>query len=370
MADPFTYRSIYWVWLHELRGIPLRIKRILLQALGSPKAVFHASFSDITTILQEHQNTLRYVSETTHRERFSALWSQRNLKKAQHILTNHEEHDIKTLCGDNWRYRDRFEQDRQAPLVLYYRGNLLPPDVPVVGVIGSRSCTSYGRKVTKAAVKEAVAKQEIVASGLSIGIDALAHETTIALGGTTYAFIPNGLHTVQPASQERLMENIIAHGAVLTPYPYGKEALPFRFIQRNGILASWCDPLIVVEARLKSGSVLTARKALSKGKRVLAVPNSLLEPRSGGTNQLLTEGATAYLNAELLDNHNGPIMQGNQNQVVKIITALEAHPLGTGELVASVGDESSLVMESLAAMELAEQIEYRSDGKWHRVGGP
>jgi hypothetical protein len=63
-------------------------------------------------------------------------------------------------------------------------------------------------------------------------------------------------------------------------------------------------------------------------------------------------------------------MQGNQNQVVKIITALEAHPLGTGELVASVGDESSLVMESLAAMELAEQIEYRSDGKWHRVGGP
>jgi DNA processing protein len=166
------------------------------------------------------------------------------------------------------------------------------------------------------------------------------------------------------------MENIIAHGAVLTPYPYGKEALPFRFIQRNGILASWCDPLIVVEARLKSGSVLTARKALSKGERVLAVPNSLLEPRSGGTNQLLAEGAAAYLNDELLDNHNGPIMQGNQNQVVKIITALEAHPLGTGELVASVGDESSLVMESLAAMELAEQIEYRSDGKWHRVGGP
>ena len=82
MSDPFTYRAVYWVWLHELRGIPLGIIRILIQALGNPKAVFHASFSDITTILQEHHKTLRNVAETSHRVRLSASSSQRNLKKA------------------------------------------------------------------------------------------------------------------------------------------------------------------------------------------------------------------------------------------------------------------------------------------------
>ena len=134
--------------------------------------------------------------------------------------------------------------------------------------------------VTGAAVSELVQKGNIIASGLSFGIDALAHEATLQCKGVTYAFVPCGLHTTQPTSHVALMEQIADTGAVITPYVFGKEALPFRFIGRNTILASWCDTLLVIEARSKGGTMNPERSALKKGKRVLAVPNSLLEPIS------------------------------------------------------------------------------------------
>lgn len=265
---------------------------MLLKTLGDPKAVFHASLDDITGLLVDNGGaSATSVHERPGTQALGPLWSQRNLKQAESILTNHDAHDIETLCAANWHYRNIFAHDRRAPLVLYYRGKLAKPEVPMVGIIGTCSCTSYARKVTKAAVREAVAKGEVVASGLSFGIEALAHETTLSLRGTTYAFLPCGLNKVQPSSHEKLMERIIDHGAVISPYPHGKEALPFRFIGRNDLLAAWCDPLLVVEVRLKSGCMHTARRALAKGKRVFAAPNSLLEIKSAGTNQLLSEGA-------------------------------------------------------------------------------
>ena len=165
------------------------------------------------------------------------------------------------------------------------------------------------------------------------------------------------------------MERIVEHGAVITPYPHGKEALPFRYIGRNDVLASWCQTLLVVEARLKSGSMHTARSALGKGTQVLAVPNSLLEPRSHGTNHLLAEGAQAYLNdALLLDRREALVPSGLHGEA--IISTLREHPLDTRGLADAVGGGDIQVMESLAALEASDTVEYRSDGKWHLAGGP
>jgi len=128
-------------------------------------------------------------------------------------------------------YRHIYAADKKTPLILYYRGRLSDPDIPVVGVIGSRSCTSYGCLVTKAAVSELVQKKNIIASGLSFGIDALAHKTTLKCQGVTYAFVPCGLHKAQPASHAALMEKLADTTAVITAYAFGKEALPFLFIR-------------------------------------------------------------------------------------------------------------------------------------------
>ena len=149
--------------------------------------------------------------------------------------------------------------------------------------------------------------------------------------------------------------------------------MPFRFIGRYVLLASWCDSLIVFESGGKGGSMNTARSALAKGKRVLAVPNSLLEPRSWGTNQLLVEGAKAYLNEKLLrgdTDHRPASGKSAHGGEGTIIGALRDKAMATSEIVLLVGDSGCAVMEYLTDMELADKLEFRSDGKWHLVGGP
>ena len=252
--------------------------------------------------------------------------------------------------------------------------------------------------MTKAAVTDLVGEGNIIASGLSFGIDALAHKTTLNNHGVTYAFVPCGLHKAQPASHTALMEQIADTGAVITPYPFGKEALPFRFIGRNSVLASWCDTVLVIEARIKSGSMNTARSALKKGKRVLAVPNSLLTRSSSGTNQLLAEGAQVYLNDRLQGCDHTPLQSvidsssfsssssssslssssfpsscssscSTHHDEQAIIKLLHSQALTTTEIKALVPDSGLSVMESLSNMELADKVMFRPDGRWHLVGG-
>ena len=134
------YRGVYWVWRNDLRGISTAVKRTLLKELGDPKEIFHASLSTVADVLA------RSGARRDAGHALPTVWSQRNLRYAEGVLTKHEKQDIKTLCANDWRYTAIFQRDAQAPLVLYYRGNLAEPDVPVIGIIGSRSCTSYGRK--------------------------------------------------------------------------------------------------------------------------------------------------------------------------------------------------------------------------------
>lgn len=361
-------QTIYWIWLNEMRGITLREKRKLLSSLSSPQNIYHASPSTIIDILETKQGRAGSVAESK-RESYGSLWSSRNLANAEAILANNEQHSIHLLSPDHQRYQPIYAADTKAPLVLYYKGRLSPPETPVIGVIGSRTSTSYGNLVTKAAVATLVEKGNTVASGLSFGIDALAHQTTLENHGITYAFIPCGLHKAQPASHTELMEQIADTGAVITPYAYGKEALPFRFIGRNDVLATWCDTLLVVEARKRSGSMHTARSALKKGKRVLAVPNSLLEPKSSGTNLLLTEGAKAYYDDQLQFGGCYSSIPTSHPDEEDVIGVLNENPLTTSEIVDMVPDLSLSVMECLTDMELSGKIVFRSDGRWHLVGG-
>jgi DNA processing protein len=230
-------QTIYWIWLNEMRGITLREKRKFLSALSSPENIFHENPSTIADILETKKRKEVSVAERK-KETYGSIWSSRNLADAEAILANNEQHSIHLLSPDHPHYKTIYEADHKAPLVLYYKGRLSPPEIPITGVIGSRASSSYGNLVTKAAVATLVEKGNIVASGLSFGIDALAHQTTLEHHGITYAFIPCGLHKAQPASHTELMEQIADTGAVITPLRLwqGSFALPFHRKERSTCL--------------------------------------------------------------------------------------------------------------------------------------
>ena len=339
----------YWIWLNELRGLTLKSKRKLVSAFATPKEIYQADLSTITQILLE-------TSKPKEKEQLPSLWNGRNLQEAETILKNNEKYNINVLTSEDAHYQSLYATDQKTPLLVYYKGIMAPIGSPVTAVIGSRRSTNYGHKVTKAAITTLVNKKNIIASGLSFGIDALAHKTTLDLKGITYAFIPCGLHKAQPVAHTNLTERIIETGAVISPYPYGKEALPFRYFTRNNLLASWCDSLLIIEAGINSGSMYTARSALAKGKQVFAVPNNILEPASSGTNLLLSEGAHAYFDEKLF------ITEEDEHPV---LTKLKKLALTTGELKHKLNTTESSLLETLTELELSGKIIFKADGKWH-----
>jgi DNA processing protein len=163
---------------------------------------------------------------------------------------------------------------------------------PVLGIVGSRKVTPYGRTVTEELAESASKAGICIVSGLALGVDSIAHMAALRAGGRTVAVLPSGLKSIYPASHRQLAKDIVIKGGTLIS-EYDDEFKPRResFIQRNRIIAGLSDALLVTEAAEKSGSLYTAGFALEAGKPVLAVPGSIKSPTSMGTNNLLKSGA-------------------------------------------------------------------------------
>ncbi len=178
------------------------------------------------------------------------------------------------------------------PDTLYYTGKLPSERLPTVAIVGTRKPTAYGREVTQQLAGELAQRGVVIVSGLALGIDALAHQAALDVGGRTIAVQANGLHRIYPNTNRRLAEAILARdGAILSQYEPGLEPMQYRFLERNRIVSGLADAVIVIEAGLRSGTLSTAAHALAQGKDVFAVPGNITSPMSAGCNQLLRQGA-------------------------------------------------------------------------------
>lgn len=178
------------------------------------------------------------------------------------------------------------------PRALWIRGTL--PRMPAVAVVGTRRMSWYGRRAVELLVPELVRHGYAIASGLALGIDAVAHETALKCGGSTFAVIGSGLDraSVFPPAHAELADRIVASGgAVLSEYAPGAPALKHHFPARNRLIAALSQAVLVVEAPFKSGAMITARLALELGKSVWAVPNPITSELGVGPNRLIRDGA-------------------------------------------------------------------------------
>lgn len=170
---------------------------------------------------------------------------------------------------------------------------------PVLGVVGSRKATSYGRNITESLVAAAVDKGIVIVSGLALGIDSIAHKAALDRKGGTIAVLPGGLKQIYPATHRSLARKIIEQNGMLVS-EYQDNFRPRResFIQRNRIIAALSNALLITEAAERSGSLHTANFALELGKPVLAVPGNINSPTSMGTNNLIKAGGALVTNVQ------------------------------------------------------------------------
>ena len=177
-----------------------------------------------------------------------------------------------------------------APVLLFYKGNLDLLKFPKVSVVGSRACSKQGAKSVEKVI-QGLENELVIVSGLAKGIDTAAHMATLQNGGKTIAVIGTGLDVFYPKANKRLQDYIGNEHLVLSEYGPGEQPLKFHFPARNRIIAGLCRGVIVAEAKMRSGSLITCERAMEEGRDVFAIPGSILDGLSDGCHHLIQEGA-------------------------------------------------------------------------------
>ena len=196
-------------------------------------------------------------------------------------------------------YPVKLREIYRPPVLLFAMGDLGLLEREITVIVGSRTPTAYSRQVIENLMPELLRRKQVIASGLAQGVDAIAHQTTLNYGGKTIAVVGNGLNYFYPQGNMDLQRAIAKKGLLLSEYLPDTPPKPFRFPERNRILAGICKNVIVTEAKEHSGSLITANLALQENRNVYAIPDQINSPLSVGTNQLISAGATPIIGPRL-----------------------------------------------------------------------
>lgn len=208
------------------------------------------------------------------------------------------QHNIDIITIYDKEYPKQFHHIYDSPKILYKKGEIIEKDELAIAIVGSRKATSYGKWATEKFVRELVNLEVTIVSGLALGIDSVAHRVALEENGRTIGVIGNGLDTVYPKKNKDLYEEVSNNGAIITEYFLGVPPLAYNFPQRNRLISGLSLGVIVIEAKEKSGTLITAHHALEQGKEVFALPGNINSIFSQGTNRLIKDGAKILMDIE------------------------------------------------------------------------
>jgi DNA processing protein len=308
------------------------------------------------------------------------------------------EKEIAALAKSGGRLIAAIEPDYPAPLyaiedappLIAVKGDAGLLAKPAVALVGARDASANGRRIAETLAGEIGRGGFVVVSGLARGIDTAAHRGALATG--TVAVLAGGLDVIYPPENDRLYAEIAERGALVAEQPFGAEPLARHFPRRNRIISGLSRAVVVVEAALRSGSLITARQALEQGRDVLAVPGSPLDPRCRGANNLIREGAGLVETAEDVFRALGTALSApspdpapaglTESSPYRPMTAddadkarslvferLSPSPTAVDELVRQCQLSAALVATALLELELAGRIERHPGNRVARIGG-
>ncbi|MBT6792710.1 DNA-processing protein DprA [Pseudomonadales bacterium] len=262
------------------------------------------------------------------------------------------------------------------PSQLYCVGQLDICLGPKIAMVGSRAASWHGLQFAEALAGQLAALGFVVVSGLARGIDAASHRGALAVGGKTIAVLGQGCDLVYPKQNQALYQEVVREGLLVSEYPDGTGPKPYHFPARNRIITGLCDALIVVEARTRSGSLISAKSALAQGREVFAVPGPVVAGAASGCHELIREGAhlldsitDLFREMPQLFQHVQPIQaalpttdppagQVATNNHQDLLALLTAGPMVFSDLLANFDGTIECLVAALAHLEVSGQIEH------------
>lgn len=218
---------------------------------------------------------------------------------SQEQISRYSNENIHIITYFDPEYPKLLKETYQPPWILYGKGKLeLLENNLKIAVVGSRQATDYGRRALDSLFPKLIDRGILFVSGLAKGIDACAHRTAIKYGGTTIGVIAGGFDYIYPQENRKLADNMMEHQLVISEYPPHTKPLKWHFPMRNRIISGLSRGTLVVEARQRSGSLITANYAVQEGREIFALPGNIFSPNSAGTNELIQQGAKLVQKSE------------------------------------------------------------------------
>jgi DNA processing protein len=277
----------YWFWLGAMAGLSARRAKMLADAFGNPYEVWIQGAEALGRLEFMNRQSVAQVLNAGVRGGISQAMA---AVQARGI-------DIVPLCDS--QYPEYVKAISDPPLILFRRGHIGGRlRDRAVAIVGSRHPTAYGVRVARTLAGDLAARGYTIVSGMAMGIDAAAHAEALAAGGSTVAFLGCGVDRAYPASNRRLMDEIVGHGEVYSEFMPGALPMQQNFPQRNRLISGMCAGVVVVEAGERSGALITAGFAGEQGRDVFAVPGNINSPLSRGTNALIRDGAIPVTSAD------------------------------------------------------------------------
>ncbi|GLB46874.1 DNA processing protein DprA [Philodulcilactobacillus myokoensis] len=229
------------------------------------------------------------IAQINHR--FQIIF--KNDFKSRRLLDemNRNQSQTKWISILNPHYPERLKESYLPPNILFYSGNFELVHQRLLSVVGSRQNTSYSIDALRLILPSVIKKKICIVSGLARGVDCLSHQCAISYGGNTIAVIGTGLDQYYPIQNQNLQNYIGKHHLLISEYPLGTGVARYHFPERNRILAGLIDSILVVEAKHRSGSLITANLALQNNRNVMAIPGPITSLCSVGCNELIAAGA-------------------------------------------------------------------------------
>ncbi|MBS4539834.1 DNA-processing protein DprA [Clostridium sp. D2Q-11] len=274
------------IWLNSIQGIGEKTINKLYDHFKNLTDLWYCSKNDIMQLPSITDNIKRKLIDSRSESYYN------------HIITYSKSSDVKIITILDEEYPENLRNIYNPPKVLYLKGNYNLMYKPSIAIVGSRKATYYGKWVTERLSKELSSLGICIISGMALGIDAVAHKGALDHNGETIAVLGSGVDRPYPKRNIGIYNDISKKGLVVSEFPLGMEAIAGNFPLRNRIISGLSLGILVIEAKEKSGSLITAYHGLEQGKDIFAVPGNINSIYSKGTNLLIKDGAKIVTKVE------------------------------------------------------------------------